>query len=195
MAFIRARHQPRQCAEHDNQNHQSPRIYYIIRICNVELELASHGGAAFLSMSLTTDRASASPSPSRWRMRNITLAAIVLGACKLAFSTSVLAVGKFKLGLDAGSLRTLAFVTLVFGNQAVLYALRERRRIWSSKPGSWIFASSALDVAVVAGFAAIGILMTPLPAPLIVGLLGAAAAFALILDQIKVIVATVIDVD
>ena len=34
----------------------------------------------FLSMSLTTDRASPAPSPSVWRMRNITAAAVVLGA-------------------------------------------------------------------------------------------------------------------
>ena len=32
-----------------------------------------------LAMSLTTDRASPSPSPSKWRMRNMTGAAIVLG--------------------------------------------------------------------------------------------------------------------
>ena len=54
-----------------------------------------------LAMSLTTDRASPSPSPSIWRMRNVTGAAIVLGACKLAFSTAMLAMGKYKLGLGA----------------------------------------------------------------------------------------------
>ncbi len=43
-----------------------------------------------LAMSLTTDRASPSPSPSKWRMRNMTGAAIILGACKLAFSTAML---------------------------------------------------------------------------------------------------------
>ena len=55
----------------------------------------------FLAMSLTTDRATPSPSPSRWRMRNVTGAAIVLGACKLAFSTAMLALGNYKLGLGA----------------------------------------------------------------------------------------------
>ena len=60
----------------------------------------------FLAMSLTTDRASPSPSPSVWRMRSITAAGIVLGACKLAFSTAMLAVGKYALGTPgAGSCR------------------------------------------------------------------------------------------
>ena len=36
----------------------------------------------FLSMSLTTDRASPAPSPSIWRMGNITRAAIILGLCQ-----------------------------------------------------------------------------------------------------------------
>ena len=110
----------------------------------------------FLSMSLTTDRASPAPSPSVWRMRNITAAAIVLGVCKLGFSTAMLAAGKFKLGLPAEELRTLAFITLVFGNQALLYVLRERRRIWSSKPSGWVLASSAADIAIVSTLALSG---------------------------------------
>ncbi len=53
----------------------------------------------FLAMSLTADRASPSPSPSLWRMRPVTIAALVLGLCKLAFSTAALAWGKYRLGL------------------------------------------------------------------------------------------------
>jgi hypothetical protein len=37
----------------------------------------------FLAMSLTTDRASTAPSPSKWRMREIMAAAIIFGLCKL----------------------------------------------------------------------------------------------------------------
>ena len=116
----------------------------------------------FLSMSITTDRASPSPSPSVWRMRNITAAAVVLGLCKLGFSTAVLAFGKFQLGLHPAELQTLAFVTLVFGNQGVLYALRERRHMWSSKPGNWVLASSAADISIVSVLALSGTLMEPL---------------------------------
>ena len=139
----------------------------------------------FLSMSLTTDRASHAPSPSVWRMRNITRAAIALGACKLAFSTAVLAVGKFKLGLDVRELQTLAFVTLVFGNQALLYVLRERRPMWRSMPGVWVLASSAVDIAFVSTFALFGIVMAPLAWNIVAAVFVAAAGFALILDRIK----------
>ena len=139
----------------------------------------------FLSMSLTTDRASPSPSPSVWRMRNVTGAAIVLGVCKLAFSTTILAIGKFKLGLGLGELQALALVTLVFGNQALLYVLRERRRLWDSRPSAWVLASSAVDVGIVVTLASLGILAGALPWRIIALLFVAAIGFALVLDQIK----------
>jgi H+-transporting ATPase len=139
----------------------------------------------FLAMSLTTDRASFAPSPSVWRMPNITAAAVLLGVCKLAFSVSVLALGIFQLGLGAGELQTLAFITLVFGNQAVLFVLRERRRLWSSRPSHWVLASSAADILIVSGLALSGMLMQPLPWQLLVGVLAAAGGFAVVLDQIK----------
>jgi H+-transporting ATPase len=139
----------------------------------------------FLAMSLTTDRASPAPSPSVWHMRNITAAAIVLGACKLGFSTAMLAVGKFQLGFSPGELQTLAFITLVFGNQAVLYVLRERRHMWSSKPGVWVLASTAVDIAIVSLLALSGTLMEPLAWPVMMAVFTAAIVFGLILDQIK----------
>jgi H+-transporting ATPase len=148
----------------------------------------------FLAMSLTTDRANFAPRPSVWRMPSITAAAVVLGVCKLTFSVSVLAVGKFQLGLGAGALQTLAFITLVFGNQAVLYVLRERGRLWSSKPGTWVLASSFADIVLVSALALSGTLMAPLPWQLLAEVLVAAAAFGLILDQIKLPVTRVFGV-
>ena len=148
----------------------------------------------FLSMSLTTDRASFAASPSVWHMRSITLAAIMLGAFKLCFSTAVLALGKYRLGFDAGQLQTLAFVTLVFGNQAALYVLRERQRLWSSTPGTWVLAASAADIVVISILALSGTLMAPVSWRLLVAVLMAAGGFALIFDQVKRLVISVLKV-
>jgi H+-transporting ATPase len=148
----------------------------------------------FLAMSLTTDRASPAPTPSVWRMRNITAAAVTLGVCKLAFSTAILATAKFRLGFTPAELQTLAFVTLVFGNQAVLFVLRERRHMWSSKPSKWIVASSIVDVAVVTALALSGMLMEPTTWRVLAAVLVAAAGFALILDQLKRLVSTVLNI-
>jgi H+-transporting ATPase len=149
----------------------------------------------FLAMSLTTDRASAAASPSRWRMRNITAAAAVLGVCKLGFSIAVLAVAKYRLGPNPGALQTLAFVTLVFGAQAVLYVVRERRHLWSSKPGHWVLAASAADIAIVSALALSGTLMDALSWRVLATVFVSAAAFALILDRIKRPVRSALEVE
>jgi H+-transporting ATPase len=139
----------------------------------------------FLAMSLTTDRASPAPTPSKWRMRHITAVGVILGACKLGFSTAVLAFGKFWLGLNTEELQTLAFVTIVFGSQALLYVVRERRRIWSSRPGNWVLAASTADIIIVSLLAISGTLMEPLPWQVLTAVFAATAGFALILDQVK----------
>jgi H+-transporting ATPase len=139
----------------------------------------------FLSMSLTVDRASPAPRPSAWRMRRIAAAALVLGVCKLGFSTAMLGVGRFGLGLGVGPLQTLTFVTLVFGNQALLYVLRERDHLWRSVPSIWVFGSSAVDLTLVVALALSGTLMAPLPWRVVVAALAAATGFAVILDQLK----------
>ncbi len=140
----------------------------------------------FLAMSLTTDNVRPSPMPNAWRIGNLTVAGIVMGICLLAFCTAVLAVGEFGLHLETGALRTLAFVALVFGSQATIYAIRERRHLWRSRPSLWLGVSSVADIAIASTLAVAGIAMVPLSALVITGTLAAAAAFAFVLDAVKV---------
>ncbi len=139
----------------------------------------------FLAMSLTTDHASPAPFPSRWRMRDLTAAALVLGVCKLGFSTAVLVLGTYWFRLDPRELQTLAFVTLVVGAQAVLYVVRERRSLWSSRPSAWVFAATAADIGIASSLALTGTLMFPLRPSLLAILIVAAAGFAVLLDYVK----------
>jgi H+-transporting ATPase len=80
----------------------------------------------------------------------------------------------------------LAFLVIVFGNQATTYNNRERRRLWSSRPSRWVAISSMADVLIASTLSLAGILMTPLPIPVVLGTLAAAAAFAVIFDFVKV---------
>ena len=66
-----------------------------------------------------------------------------------------------------------------------MYVVRERRRLWSSRPSKWVFASSAADIGIAAALALSGTLMAPLPWRVVLAIFAAAAAFALALDQIK----------
>jgi H+-transporting ATPase len=139
----------------------------------------------FLAMSLTTDNVRPSPMPNSWHIGRLTISGAVIGVCLLVFCSGVLAFGKFDMGLGIESLRTLAFTSLVFGSQAVIYAIRQRRHLWGSRPSLLVAASSAADVLIAATLAVAGIAMTPLPFPVVAGTLAAAAAFALVLDVVK----------
>jgi H+-transporting ATPase len=140
----------------------------------------------FLSMSLTTDHVSPSQNPNAWRIGRITVAAVLLGGCLLAFCAGVLALGRFSLHLGAGALQTLAFLVLVFGSQATIYAIRERRHLWSSRPSLLLAASSVIDIGIAATLAMTGIAMAPVSPLVISGTLAAAVLFALVLDLIKI---------
>ena len=140
----------------------------------------------FLGMSLTTDNVRPSPMPNAWRIGNLTVAGVIMGLGELVFCTSVLAFGAYRLGFDISALRTLAFVVIVFGNQATMYTNRERRHLWSSRPSFWVVFSSIADLLIASTLAIGGIAMTPLPASLVAGTLAVAAVFAVILDLVKV---------
>ena len=116
------------------------------------------------------------------------MAAIPLASFKFLFCIGVLAAGWFLLGLTIGQMQTLTFVMLVFAGQAVVYVLRERGRMWRSRPVMPMMLLSLVDITIVSTLAIGGILMRSLPITVIVMLLIATAAFAIALDQVKVMV-------
>jgi H+-transporting ATPase len=140
----------------------------------------------FLAMSLTTDNVRPSPMPNAWRIGSLTTAGVVMGICLLAFCTGILAVGKFKMGLGIEALRTLAFIALVFGSQATIYAIRQRRHLWGSRPSLWLAVSSVADILIASILSIEGIAMAPLPAWIVAFTLAAATAFAVLADLVKV---------
>jgi H+-transporting ATPase len=139
----------------------------------------------FLGMSLTTDNVRPSPKPNAWRVGNLTIAGVFMGLCELVFCICVLAIGKFRLGLGIDTLRTLAFVVIVFGNQATTYANRARQRLWSTRPSIWLVLSSVVDLSLASTLAICGIAMLPLPLLVVGGTLVGAVVFALIVDTAK----------
>jgi len=140
----------------------------------------------FLGMSLTTDNVRPSPTPNAWRVGNLTVAGIFMGISELVFCAAVFAIGKFRLNLGIETLRTLAFVLIVFGNQATMYTNRTRQRLWSNRPSLWLILSSAADLLIASTLANRGIAMAPLPLLVMGGTLVGAVVFAFIVDFVKV---------
>ena len=138
-----------------------------------------------LGMALTTDNVRPSPAPNAWRIGEITADGVSVGLGELMFCTAMLVFGIHHLGLGAEPLQTLAFVLIVYGNQAICYINRDRRHWWSSRPSAWLLVASALDILITATLAIRGISMTPLPPGLVAGTLGAAIGFLVIFDLVK----------
>jgi H+-transporting ATPase len=139
----------------------------------------------FLAMSSSTDNVRPSPKPNTWRIRNLTIAGIILGVVDLMFCVACLATGKFVIGLDTDTLRTLTVITLVFSGQALFYVARERQHIWSSLPGRWLILSSVTDLSLISVLAINGFLMAAIPVGILAGVFVAAILFAFVLDAMK----------
>jgi H+-transporting ATPase len=141
----------------------------------------------FLAMSSSTDNVRPSPKPNTWRVRNLTIAGVIMGMVDLMFCIACLATGKFMGGLDTETLRTLTVVTLVFSGQALFYVARERQHLWSSLPGRWLVASSMTDLALISVLATNGFLMAAIPIGILAGVFVAAIIFAFALDAVKLV--------
>jgi H+-transporting ATPase len=138
-----------------------------------------------LGMSLTTDNVLPSPLPNVWRIGALTIAGAFMGVCELIFCTAILAIAKFRLGFGIEMLRTVAFVVIVFGNQATTYTNRERQRMGSCRPSPLLVASSTMDLLIASVLATCGIAMASLPVLVVGAILVAAAVFAFIVDFAK----------
>jgi len=139
-----------------------------------------------LGMSLTTDNVRPSPTPNAWRIGKLTIAGVFMGISELVFCTAILTIAKFRLGFGIETLQTIAFLAIVFGNQAITYTNRERQRIGSCRPSQWLVGSSVVDMLIASTLAIGGIAMARLPIFVVGGILIAAAVFAFIVDFAKV---------
>jgi H+-transporting ATPase len=149
------------------------------------LQAISMFAGDFVSMARTADHASPSPHPNAWRLRSLTIAAIPLASLKLLFCVSAIAMGAFRVGLSSAEMQTLTLTMLVFAGQGMVYVLRERRAIWSSRPSLVMGFFSLLDITAIASFAVFGILMPPLPLRIVFTLAAATVMFIMVLDRVK----------
>ena len=139
----------------------------------------------FVTMSLATDRVGFSARPDRWHVRSLSLAALAVAVPWLAFSFATYLIARHTLGLALAPTQTLVFVMLVATGQATIYLVRERRRLWASRPSTPMLAATAADLVVVTILATRGILMAAVPLLDVAVVLAAVGAVALGLDFLK----------
>jgi H+-transporting ATPase len=139
----------------------------------------------FLTMSISTDRMGFSAHPNRWNTRGILAAGVILAACKLVFSLGVFLWGCHVLKFDPRHLQTLTFATLIFSSQAGVYLLRERGHFWNSRPSRFLIVSSVIGLTAALALALAGVLMPPLPALVVLEMLGVGLVYFFLLDWVK----------
>ncbi len=140
----------------------------------------------FVTMSIATDRVSLSSQPDRWDIRTLMFTAGTLAGLVLILSFTVFFVGRDIIHLPLRQLQTLVFLMLVFTGQGNVYLVRERNRIWHSRPSRWLMLSSAADVVVVSLMATSGILMASISWALVGSLFAIVLVFLLGIDALKV---------
>jgi H+-transporting ATPase len=140
----------------------------------------------FVTMSIATDRVSFARTPDRWQISRLVTSAVALAVPLLGVSFTSLWIGRTYGTLDLPQIQTLVFVILVFGGQATVYLVRERRHFWSSRPSWWMIASSLGDIAIVSTLATRGWLMAPIPAWLVATMLGLSLAYLVGADVVKI---------
>ena len=142
----------------------------------------------FLTMSLSTDNVKGSLYPNVWNVQGLMIAGILLSFLFLIFATSILLLGIDVFNLAPGGIHSLAFLILVVGNQATIYAIRERGHFWKSPPGRWLLLSSFLDILIAVLLSHFGILMEPLSNRILFAVFLGSLGYLIVLDSLKILI-------
>lgn len=140
-------------------------------------------------MTVSMDRVSASPTPDKWAMRPLMLTGLGLAMLLFLLNNAVFWTATNVLQIGAAQTRTLVFVWLVFGVQAIIYVNRVRGFFWTIAPGRMVILATLFDLIMVTLLATQGWLMAPIPPSLVGGMLLLAIAFLVVADQFKVALA------
>ncbi|HWD07487.1 MAG TPA: HAD-IC family P-type ATPase, partial [Actinomycetota bacterium] len=142
----------------------------------------------FVTVSLAVDRVRPSSRPDQWRARTMTVAALAIAAGIVVESFLDLYLARHVFHLGWPQTQTLMFVMLVFTGQATVYLVRERGRLWSSRPAKLLLTATGCDIVVVSLMATLGILMPAVALLPVLVVLGVAVVSTLLLDPVKVAV-------
>jgi H+-transporting ATPase len=97
-------------------------------------------------MSLTTDNVRPSPTPNAWRIGSLTMAGVVMGICLLAFCSASWLSANLKWDTWTSKRSGRSPLSLwCSASQATIYAIRQRRHLWGSRPSFWLAVSSVAD--------------------------------------------------
>lgn len=141
----------------------------------------------FVTMSIATDRVTASSKPDRWNISSLMKISLLLALPALLLSFGFFFTAKDLLNLPTEQLQTLMFVMLVFTGQANVYLVRERRHFWNSFPSRWMLLGSLLDFVIVSILTTRGILVPAIPYSYVLVSVVVVVFYLVLADQLKIV--------
>jgi H+-transporting ATPase len=142
----------------------------------------------FATMSLAKDNVESTASPNVWKVKNITLASLVIGLLLVVQGAIALYLGAFYYGMDTLHLQSFILLLLVFTSQFRVLSVRERRFIWSSRPGTELLIANLATIAIFSLLGVYGIIIPPLTMNQVIVVLVLSGAFTLAVDFPKYLV-------
>ena len=142
----------------------------------------------FATMSLATDNAKPTTSPSKWRFKALALSSTILGLLLLVEGLIAIYIGLTVYHFNMQQMQTFVLLVMVFTSQFRVLIVRERKWFWSSKPGRELIASIIGVIVAFTILGCIGIIITPIGLNKTVVALIYSAAFTIGIDPAKVLV-------
>ena len=140
-----------------------------------------------VSMMLTADNAHVSQRPDTWQVGRTIVGALMVAVPMLGSSLALLwGSGQLWPGGGIDQLRTVIFLTLVFSSQVTSYVVRTSLPAWKDRPSRPLLAASVLATTGASALALWGVLMAPVPGPLLLLIAAATLAGGFVADRLKV---------
>lgn len=115
------------------------------------------------NIALSTDNVGYSVRPDVWNVRNLMYSSLIFGTALLLISLAFIPIaGYLMLGITA--FQTMVLVLFVYSDKLVVFSLRDRAHMWSSRPSAYLVASSVIGVAFAVVISYFGILVAGISA-------------------------------
>ncbi|MHB9033995.1 MAG: plasma-membrane proton-efflux P-type ATPase [Anaerolineae bacterium] len=141
----------------------------------------------FVKISIATDNARWSQKPETWNIPALTKVAAVMGILMTVEAFGLLWIGYrwFGIGSNVQLLYTFSFGILLYNALFSIFAVRERRHFWDSRPSATMLWANGIDVVVGAVIMTVGIPgLAPLPISATLFIIGYSLLFSLVINDL-----------
>jgi len=139
-----------------------------------------------VTLTLGTDRASASTTPERWDMPRLARTAAIFTIGWVIVGLGLLWYYLRVQNLEPDQISSLMFAFLICSAMVTILMTRTRNAFWKSAPSRWVGGMVAANIVLASVLALFGILTSPVSWLSILFLLGVTGVVMLILDGLKV---------